>query len=170
MSSQESQDSFPEQNQRVAFCMDRWRRSQKMDSVNLTAEITKTDEEHRTVYGWASVITEGGEPVVDKQGDVIDNDTLIKTAHDFITDAREAKVMHKGSTVGEVVESLVLDKATQDNLGVEIRNEDGQQMEGWFIGMKVYDDSVWKKVKSGEYGAFSIGGYGKRVPITDGQV
>ena len=38
--------------------------------------ILKTDDEQRMVYGWASVVTEKGEPVVDRQGDVIEPDTL----------------------------------------------------------------------------------------------
>jgi len=41
--------------------------------------------------------------------------------------------------------------------------EDGPT--GWFIGMKITDDEVWKKVKAGEYQAFSIGGRGNRTEL-----
>ena len=36
---------------------------------------------------------------------------------------------------------------------------------GWFIGLKIEDDGVWKRVKSGELAAFSFGGRGVREPI-----
>jgi hypothetical protein len=36
---------------------------------------------------------------------------------------------------------------------------------GWFIGLKIEDVGVWKRVKSGELSAFSFGGRGVREPI-----
>ena len=34
----------------------------------------------------------------------------------------------------------------------------------WVIAVKVFDDVIWQKIKSGEYQSFSIGGRGVRVP------
>lgn len=117
-----------------------------------TAKIEKVDEEQRIVAGWASVIEQGGEAVVDLQGDVIDEADLVKAAHAFVSDARVGKAMHDGEPVAEVVESVVFTAETQKALGVELGKV------GWWIAMKVHDGAVWDRVKSGELGAFSIGG------------
>ena len=120
--------------------------------ADLTGTILKADEEQRIVYGWASVVTEKGEPVVDSQGDVIEAADMEKAATEFMQDARVAKAMHEGGQVGEVIHSLPLTKAIGDALGIQADRE------GWIIAMKIHDDAVWKRIKSGELGAFSIGG------------
>lgn len=114
--------------------------------------IMKIDADQRVVFGWASVISEGGEPVIDTQGDIIEADELLKAANDFMMDARVAKAMHDGDQIGEVIHSLPLTKEIGDALGIQ------SDREGWVIAMKIHDDAVWKSVKSGELGAFSIGG------------
>lgn len=74
-------------------------------------------------------------------------------------DVRVAKAMHDGDQVGEVLHSLPLTKELGSALGIS------SPQEGWIIAMKVHDDEVWKRVKSGELKAFSIGGKGLRSAI-----
>lgn len=129
-------------------------------------EILKSDDDQRLVFGWASVVTKDGQAVTDHQGDVIEVADLEEAAHGFMVDARSGGVMHlqrEGAVVkiGEVVESMVMTKAKQDALGIDL----GQ--EGWLITMKVHDDEVWKSVKDGTFKAFSIGGRGVRIPMED---
>jgi len=119
---------------------------------NLEGQILKSDEEQRLVYGWASVITEKGEPVVDRQGDVIKPNTLVKAVNKFMEHVRVGKQMHDGDQIGVVVHSLPITKEIGDSLGIQ------SDREGWVVAFKVYDDEVWSKVKSGELAAFSIGG------------
>ena len=38
---------------------------------------------------------------------------------------------------------------------------------GWWIGMKITDAEVWKKIKAGKYKMFSIEGRAKRVPVDE---
>lgn len=115
-------------------------------------KILKVDDEQRMVYGWASVVTEKGVPVVDRQGDVIEADTLVKAVNNFMEYVRVGKAMHTGEQVGVVVHSLPVTKEICDALGIQ------SDREGWVVAYKVYDDSVWAMVKSGELSAFSIGG------------
>ena len=119
---------------------------------NIEGKILKTDDEQRMVYGWASVITEGGEPVVDRQDDVIEADTLVKAVNEFMEHVRVGKAMHTGEQVGVVVHSLPITKEIGDALGIQ------SDREGWVVAYKVFDDDVWAMVKSGELAAFSIGG------------
>lgn len=127
--------------------------------TNIQGTILKMDEEQRMVYGWASVATENGEPVVDVQGDIIKMAVLEKAATEFMLDHRVAKAMHDGDGIGEVVHSFPLSTELAKSLGV------ASPREGWLIGMKVHSDDVWKRVKSGELRAFSIGGKGVRQDV-----
>jgi hypothetical protein len=119
---------------------------------NIEGKILKTDDEQRMVYGWASVVTEDGEAVVDRQGDVIEAATLVKAVNEFMEHVRVGKAMHTGEQVGTVVHSLPITKEIGDALGIQSNRE------GWVVAYKVFDDAVWNMVKSGELAAFSIGG------------
>ena len=131
----------------------------KAGDFGIQGQILKADDAQRMVYGWASVITENGIPVVDTQGDVIKAETLVKAATDFMLSARVAKDMHSGGKIGEFVHSMPLTKEIADALGIT------SDKEGWIVACKVYDNAVWEKVKSGELKAFSIGGRAKREKI-----
>src|SRR6056297_932445 len=122
------------------------------NQADITGKILKTDEEQRMVWGWASVVTEKGEPVVDRQGDVIEPETLVKAVGKFMEHVRVGKQMHNGDQIGVVVHSIPITKEIGDSLGIQ------SDREGWIVAFKVYDDDVWSKVKSGELAAFSIGG------------
>jgi cation transport regulator ChaB len=131
---------------------------EKMSNIQMTAEITKSDDDKQLVYAWASVITKNGKPVEDSQEDIISIEELEQCARDFVVNCREAGEMHVKTTgVGKVVESMVFSKSMQDALGIDL----GQ--EGWFVVMKIDDDEVWQKIKKGEYKMLSIGGSGERV-------
>lgn len=136
--------------------------AKKSADVMLSAEVKKLDEEQRVVWGWASVIEEGGQVVIDKQGDVIDEAELVAAAHGFMRDARLAKAMHDGDGIGEVVESVVLTKGLQQALGIDLGKV------GWLIGMHVADDAAWQSFRSGEFTGFSIGGSAVREEMADG--
>jgi len=123
-----------------------------LTKMDIEGKILKADDEQRIVYGWASVITEKGERVVDRQGDVIEADTLVKAVNDFMENVRVGKTMHTGEQTGMVIHSLPITKEIGDSLGIQ------SDREGWVVAYKVYDEDVWKMVKSGELAAFSIGG------------
>jgi cation transport regulator ChaB len=129
--------------------------------VKIDAEIKKSDDELRVVYGWASVVENADESIVDWHDDVITVDDIVSAAHDYVTNSRKAKVMHNGGAIGHVVESLVFTKEIQEALGISLNKV------GWFIGMKITDDEYYQKVKCGEYKMFSIGGMGQRMELDD---
>jgi hypothetical protein len=116
------------------------------------AQVLKMDDEQRIVYGWASVVTESGEPVVDTQGDVITPEEMERMANDFMLDVRTAKAMHKGEKIGEVIHSLPLTNELMKVFDIY------SDREGWLVAFKIYDDDAWEKVRSGKFQALSIGG------------
>ncbi len=139
----------------------------EQSAAHVHGTILKADDDQHLVWGWASVIEENGQAVVDSQGDVIGVQDLMDAAHGFMIDTRKGGIMHAtrdGSAIkiGEVVESMVLTKDRQEALGIDLGKV------GWLITMKVHDDAVWKAIKGGELRAFSIGGRGVRVPMQEG--
>ena len=124
----------------------------EMTKADIEGKILKVDDEQRMVFGWASVVTENGEAVIDRQGDVIEPETLVKAVNEFMEHVRVGKAMHTGEQVGVVVHSLPITKEIGEALGIHSNRE------GWIVAYKVFDDSVWERVKSGELAAFSIGG------------
>jgi uncharacterized protein YndB with AHSA1/START domain len=129
---------------------------------SVEGQILKADDEQRLVWGWASVVTENGEAVIDRQGDVIEPDTLVKAVNKFMEHVRVGKQMHNGDQIGMVVHSLPITKEIGDSLGIQSNRE------GWVVAFKVYDDNVWAKVKSGELAAFSIGGRAVKEEYSNG--
>lgn len=131
----------------------------KGDRKDLTFRFEKREVTGRYVWGWASVCEIDGKPVVDTQGDLIEMDELRKSAHDFMSNAREAKAMHEGARIGEVVESVLIDDDFAKAHGI------AHTKRGWWIGMRIDDPGAQEKIAKGEWRAFSIGGSGKRTPI-----
>lgn len=140
-----------------------WEKGSTVSELTKSVEgqILKTDDEQRLVYGWASVITEKGEPVVDRQGDVIKADTMVKAVNKFMETIRVGKEMHSGDQIGVVVHSWPVTDEITKAVGIQ------SDREGWLVAFKVYDDDVWSRVKSGELAAFSIGGRAKREKYND---
>lgn len=131
-------------------------------NVAMDFNIVKSNDEQGLVSGWANVsINADGSLPLDWQDDVIPPDVLEKAAIDFMLDFRDNGEMHKGSSKGSVVESIVFTKEKQDAIGIP----DGNVPIGWFITVKVFDKDTLAKVKSGEYKMFSIQGTAKRVKV-----
>ena len=118
----------------------------------LRGTFSKFDEDARLCFGWASVVAEKGADVVDLDKETIDMASLESAAYDFMLSVRVAGEMHKELGIGRVCESVVVTKEKLTAMGIEADRE------GWWIGVRVDDEAVWKKVRSGEYGMFSIGG------------
>ena len=135
------------------------------DSVYLGIDfqLYKAREDQGLVSGWANVaLDKDGNAPIDWQGDTISPATLEKAAIAFMQDYRSSGVMHKGTSKGTVVESIVLTKEKQQALGIP----EGIVPEGWFITVKVHDPDVFAKVKDGTFKMFSIQGKAQRVDIT----
>lgn len=117
------------------------------------ARIMKADDEQRMAYGWASVWSVDGEVLVDRQGDIISPRVGERAATKFMMELRTAKAMHEGNKIGEVVHSMPI----TDEIAAAFNLK--SSMEGWMVGVKIYDGDVWSRVKSGNLRAFSIGGH-----------
>ena len=123
-------------------------------------QVLKADSSQHLVYGWGSVSISDGELVTDLQGDQISPEELESAVVNFMLDYRESGVMHEGASQGRVVASLVTTPDIVKAFGL------GENVPvGWILGVKVENEDVWAKVKSGELGAFSIQGRSERETV-----
>lgn len=119
--------------------------------LSLYVPITKADEDERLVTG---VVLEPDE--VDAQNDTISAETIKEAAHEFLSEYNRLTklgLMHRmfGNLGINLVESWI---AKGDfKLG-----EQDIKKGTWLMTVKVMDDALWKKVKSGQITGFSIGG------------
>ena len=120
------------------------------------ARIVKVDGE--LIWGWANVITEGGQPVTDVQGDQIEPGELVRFTTDFMVDHRIGKTNHEGDQTHVVVHSMPITYELAKAFGIDTADE------GWIVGVKPDADTL-ARAKSGDLAAFSIGGEGNRVPV-----
>lgn len=120
-------------------------------------QVRKSDDEARLVFGWASIAERAnGETVVDWQEDIVEIDELESAAYDFVQFYREGSEMHErgGHNIATLVESMVFTQEKLEALGIAA----GTIPYGWWVGFRVNDESVWRKVKDGTYTMFSIEG------------
>lgn len=97
--------------------------------------ISKTDEDQRMVYGFATT------PDLDSDGEIISLEAVKAALPEYLK-FPTLREMHQPKAVGTVKEA-------------EIKNGEA---EGLWIGAKVVTEEAWKLVKEGVYKAFSIGG------------
>ena len=116
------------------------------------AEIKKVDEELGLVMGFAIVCNIDGEPYFDLQGDHIPEDAMLKAAADFMENSREAKEMHAGDRIGDILFAFPLTEDTAKAYEITTKTT------GLMIAMKPADDEILEKFRSGEFTGFSIGG------------
>lgn len=137
------------------------------DSFGVTwiGEFSKTDDDKRQVFGWASVVEVDGQPVIDRQGDWITPDEIEKAAYQYVMKSRKGGHQHKRNGdepfhASDMIESIVFTPEKIAKMGLP-----DDFPVGWWVGYKVHDDDTWSKVKKGDITGFSIHGKGKRQSV-----
>lgn len=127
-------------------------------------KIMKSDDDKMLAFGWASVsMRVDGELIEDWQKDIVEPDELENAAYEFVLLYREGGEMHERGGAAVLIESVVFTEEKMQAMGIPV----GTLPVGWWIGFKVLDEEVWKKVKDGTYSMFSIEGEAERVDISE---
>lgn len=122
----------------------------------------EVDEDRQFVAGWASVVSVGGKPLIDAQGDTMTEEDLVASAEEFMRSYRRGKKSHQGDADKvEFVQSVVFTKEVQDVLGIDLG------FVGWWLGGYVRDDELWEDVRAGTFRGFSVGGSAVRLVVED---
>ena len=107
------------------------------------------------VSAWYSVVTdENGDPIEDTQGDIIDISDLEDADIDAFANGglRKGGEMHEKIGDVDVVQHFTFEKQERESLGL------GVGVEGGIVKLRVNNDELWAKIKSGEYAELSIAG------------
>lgn len=119
------------------------------------------DEARQLVYG---VVLEPDSE--DTQGDVITADEIEKAAHTFLLDSRIVGDSHRKNQADTIIQA---DAGVVESFISPVDFQmDGETIRkgSWVVAVKVHDPEMWAAIQKGEYGGFSIGGFGERVPAT----
>jgi hypothetical protein len=119
-------------------------------TVRLRVAVEKADPSRHLIFGWASVAEIDGEPVVDKQGDIIPPEELENAAYGYVLSSRVGDAMHEREQVSTMIESVVFTREKQATLGIDLGRV------GWWVGYYVDDQQVWQGIEKGEFQEFSI--------------
>ncbi len=124
-----------------------------MKQYEIPIEVKKIDADKQMVFGWASVATIDGVPVVDKQGDIIPVDELENAAYQYMLTSRDGGDLHIRKGVAKCIESCVLTLEKQEAMGINLGRE------AWWAGWLVADADTWGRFRDGSYQELSIGGF-----------
>lgn len=125
-----------------------------------SVELQEVDTERRMIYGAALIpdkkikrVRDNGEEYFIK----FSKDTIEKSAHRFfiMNNHHNATYQHKDEVKGVVFVESWLKESEQDksaHFGYDL------PIGTWFVGAKIMDDDLWKKVKAGEVRGWSIEG------------
>ena len=132
--------------------------SDTVTEKQIIAKVDRVDEDLGIVFGWAIVSKVKGDDYFDLQGDHIPEATVLKASARFMSGDRTAGHMHmqkdgEPCKVGTVVFAFPLTTEISKALKITCHQT------GLLLGMKVDDNDILQKFKSGEYTGFSIGGY-----------
>ena len=127
-------------------------------------KIMKWGGEKMLAFGWANVsMRVDGELIEDWQGDIIEPEELESAAYEYVRLYGDGGEMHERGGVAVLIESVVFTEEKMQVMGIPV----GTLPVGWWIGFKVLDEDVWKKVKDGTYPMFSIEGEAERVEVEE---
>lgn len=153
-----------EQARAIADRAVEWRETGKSRTHDVLAELRARVEAAKAaggalrIYGWASVVDDGAQLVVDHDGDIIPPAELERAVSKAL--GLPLDVDHRKAVVGAITESLWLDPAKRVAIGVA---PDGRT--GWWIGGEVTDPATIARVESGELRELSMRFARRRVPL-----
>lgn len=156
--------------------LERYNRQLEREKANKRVGIYKADDSKRIVYG---VVLDPY--IIDAHDDYLSPDVIEQTAHNFLAESRVVGLDHNGEAKGaKVVESWIQPYPSQDDYKAAIEGkphkaysqsfgDDVVRSGSWVLGVKLTPD-LWDRVKSGELNGFSIGGYGQREDMAEGDM
>ena len=119
----------------------------------VSIEILKSSDDKRIVHG---IVLKPD--VEDSQGDIMTEEEIEKSAHNYMMFYRNAGEQHEQQADAMPCESYIVKEDCKIE-GREVKKGT------WIVAMKVFSDTLWAKIKQGDYNAFSAGGMARKENI-----
>jgi len=116
-----------------------------------TLPVKKLDAQYKIVYG---VVLEPG--TIDAQDDVISEEEIFKSMHDYMLNAQKINLQHTPFDVDSAIIENFIAPVDMEIAGETVKKG------SWVMGVKILDEKVWKAVEEGKFNAYSIEGRGVR--------
>ncbi|HKJ77521.1 MAG TPA: XkdF-like putative serine protease domain-containing protein [Gammaproteobacteria bacterium] len=123
------------------------------EAPRLLMPIKKTDAAKQIAAGWVYA-----PDVEDSQGEISTAEEIEKAAWYAMKNQAVVKTDHEQEAPAFIAESYI----------VKTNDPDGFPEGAWAVVVKIEDAELWKKVESGEYQAFSMGGAAVKEPVDKG--
>ena len=135
----------------------------KSADISIYAKAAYMDDSMHTVFGWGSVASVDGTPYVDTQDDIVTEYELEKAVYDFMVAPKHDEMHERIVPDSKIVESIVVTDEKLRAMFPQGPHPKGNR--GWWLGIRIYDEEVYAKHKSGEYTGFSITGTAVRKEV-----
>jgi len=125
-------------------------------------EIIKADDEKHLMYAVVYAPNK-----IDSQGDMATSDEIEKMAHDWLINSRAYDFQHQMTLPADAVQVVQSYIAVAD---FQHPTADGSKLitkGSWIVVSYVPHGELWSQIKKGLIRAYSIRGYGTRVPLYD---
>lgn len=117
--------------------------------------IVRKDAMKQIVYGVVYAPYE-----IDAHGEAMTPDAVEQMAHAFMQ-----QVIAKGGMVIDTEHDNVAVSAYPVESYIETRSDVDWPVGSWVMGVKIADETIWKKVMSGELNGFSFEAFVKKMPV-----
>ena len=128
--------------------------TQDVELTTICKEMNELGEIHACVYA---------PEMVDTQGDLASAAVIKSLAHDYLKDGAGIDIKHDEVVLNKeaafVAESFIIQKG--DSRFSDMKNYDGEDVDvtgGWGVVLKINDEGLKEKYRSGEWGGVSMGG------------
>jgi len=142
--------------------------SQKGLRVVERHEVQKDAVEEHYILGIVlePTLKEDGAIKPDTQKDVYTAEEIRKAAHGWMEKQGQVDLMHSWEPLGSGKVSVLETYLAPCDMTIGEGTEAVKVAKGtWLLALRVNDEAIWKKIKAGEIGAYSIGGEATRKPL-----
>ena len=146
------------------------KRGVKLLLCSETISKAEDETEERYILGLVLEPNDGDDAPLkpDTQGDVYSAKAIRDTAHNWMERYGQIDLMHSWEALG--AGSVAVLESYLAPVDFKIGEGDSQYLvkKGtWLLALRILDDNLWKAIKDGEIGAFSVGGKATRTPLAE---
>lgn len=132
--------------------------------VSESARVNKADGDQEERFIMSLVLepndgTDGAPLKPDTQGDIYSEEEVRKTAHRWMEEHGHIDLNHNWKAIGKQDVSVLESYIAPVNFELGEGDAKYSIVKGtWLLALRVHNDDLWKAIKGGEIGAYSIGG------------
>lgn len=132
--------------------------------------VVKEDNEEREERFVLSMVLEptdgedGSEMKPDTQGDIYSAEEVRKACHTWMEYHGQIDLQHNWNALSKTSVRILENYIAPCDMKI---GDETVKKGSWMLGLRIADDKLWSAIKSGQIGAYSIGGTANKVPLKE---